>query len=194
MVNPVRSPGFGAYPQGPGLNAGQLLNVAGPKGARQVLQRYPGGYFEQFASGTLVQYLEPGTYTVNNGSGGSDVGPFKATLTVPAELTATVQQSAAGATVNWRGGDPAAYVVIQGSVPAPGSRVSFSCTERAGAGQFTVPGWVLASLGAAPDISVVMATGSSPQNRFQAPGLDLGFFNFCSASTTPCGLFLDYYY
>jgi uncharacterized protein (TIGR03437 family) len=192
MVNPVRSPGIGGFPPGPsdtGLDAGPLLNVSGPKGARQVLQRWPGAYSEQFATGTLVQYLEPGTYTLDNGSGGSDVGPFKTTFAVPVELTTTVQQSAAGATVSWRGGDPTAYVAIQGSAQssATGARAGFSCVERASASQFTVPSFVLSSLPASPgDISAQIATGSSPQNRFRAPGLDLGYFYFCSASSAPC--------
>ena len=197
MINPVKSSGFrwfGWFDQNAGLDAGRLLNVSGPKGTRQVLQRTPGIYSEQFANGTLVQYLEPGTYAVDNGSGCSAVGPFKATLVVPPELTTTVQQSAAGTMISWRGGDPAGYVVIQGSAQSPAAvaRTIFQCTERAGAGQFTVPAYVLSSLPATPaDISAQMANGSSPQNRFQAKGLDLGFLSFCSASSTPCRGFFD---
>jgi hypothetical protein len=98
--------------------------------------------------------------------------------------------------VNWRGGDPAGYVVIQGSAQSPaGARTSFACVERAGAGQFTVPPYVLSSLPATPsDISALIAAGSSSQNRFKAPGLDLGYFSFCSPSSALCSGFFDYYW
>ncbi len=197
MVNPVKSfVPFGLAFEPVGLDAGRVLNVTGPKGSRQILQRWPGMYSEAFANGTLVQFLEPGTYTVDS-SGGPDVGPFRSTITFPAELTSTVQQSAAGTTVNWRGGDPTGYVVIQGSAPSPaGVGTSFSCVERASAGQFTVPPYVLSSLPASPsDITALTAAGSAPQNRFKAPGLDLGYFSFCSPSSALCGggLF-DYYW
>jgi len=179
-----------------GLDAGRLLNVTGPKGSRQILQRYPGGYNETFANGTLVQFLEPGTYTVDSAPGGTDVGPFHATISFPAELTSTVQQSAAATTVNWRGGDPTGYVVIQGSgQSATGVTASFSCVERAGAIQFTVPPYVIASLPGSPtDISALIAAGSSAQNRFKATGLDIGYFNFCSPSSALCGVRYFYYY
>lgn len=191
LVNPVKSsvPSYGMEVQPVGLDAGRLLNMTGPKGSRQILQRWPGAYSETFATGTQVQFLEPGTYTVDSAPGGADVGPFRATITFPAELTSTVQQSAAGTTVNWRGGDPAGYVAIQGSAPStPGVRTSFSCVERASAGQFTVPPYVLSSLPASPsEISALIVAGSSPQNRFKAPGLDLGYFSFCSPLSALCG-------
>jgi uncharacterized protein (TIGR03437 family) len=198
MVNPVKpslAVPFGSPPP-VGLDAGRVLNVTGPKGSRQMLQRFQGLYSETFANGTLVQFLEPGTYTVDSAPGGADVGPFRATISFPAELTSTVQQSAAATTVNWRGGDPGGYVVIQGSAQSPaGARTSFSCVERTSAGQFTLPPYVLSSLPASPgDISGLVAAGSSPQNRFKAPGLDLGYFSFCSPSSALCSGLFDYYW
>ena len=66
--------------------------------------------------------------------------------------------------------------------------------ERSSAGQFTVPPYVLSSLPASPtDISALIAAGSSPQNRFKAPGLDLGYFSFCSPTSPLCTVFFDYY-
>ena len=67
---------------------------------------------------------------------------------------------------------------------------------RASAGQFTVPPYVLSSLPASPsDITALTAAGSAPQNRFKAPGLDLGYFSFCSPSSALCGGgFFDYYW
>jgi hypothetical protein len=198
MVNPVRpSVPIGSPYVQVGLEAGPVLNVTGPKGSRQILRRDAGFYSETFANGTLVQFLDPGTYSVDSAPGGADVGPFHAMLSFPAELTANIQQSAAGTTVNWRGGDPAGYVVIQGSAQSPaGGTTSFSCVEQTAAGQFTVPPHVLSSLPGSPgNISALVAAGSSPQNRFKASGLDLGYFSFCSPSSALCGAGLfDYYW
>jgi hypothetical protein len=132
---------------------------------------------------------------VDSAPGGTDVGPFRATIAFPAELTSTVQQSAAATTVNWRGGDPTGYVVIQGSAQSPaGVTASFSCVERAGAAQFTMPPYVIASLPGSPtDISAMIAAGTSAQNRFKATGLDIGYFNFCSPSSALCGVRYFYY-
>jgi hypothetical protein len=160
-----------------------------------MLQRYGGLYSETFATGTLVQFLTPGTYTLDS-PGGADVGQLHAAITIPADLTSTVQQSATGTIVNWRGGDPAGYVVVQGSAASPaGVRTSFSCVEKASAGQFTLPPYVLSSLPGTPsDIVALIAAGSSAQNRFKAPGLDLGYFSFCSPSSALCGAFYDYWF
>ena len=196
MVNPVKPVSSGFTPP-QGLDAGPVFNVTGPKGSRQVLQRYMGMYSESFANGTVVQFLEPGAYTADSASGGADVGPFHATLSFPAELTSTVQQSAMGTTVTWRGGDPQGYVVIQGSAQSPaGASTNFSCVERTSAGQFAIPPYLLASLPAPPGgVTAMTAAGTSPQNRFQARGLDFGFFSFCSPLTALCGpasFYFDY--
>jgi len=187
MVNPIRPVPFG-FTEPQGLDAGPVFNVTSPKGSRQMLKRYTGFYNESFATGTVVQFLEPGAYTVDSGSGGADVGPFHATLNFPAELTSTVQQSAAGTTVAWRGGDSQGYVLIQGSALSPvGASTNFSCVERTSAGQFAIPAYLLASLPAPPGgVTATIAAGTSPQNRFQARGLDLGFFSFCSPVGALC--------
>jgi hypothetical protein len=189
MVNPVTLSGpAGMYVDPVGLDAGQLLTVNGPKGSRQVLQRYPGYYSETFAQGTVTQFLQPGTYAVDNGAGGADVGRFQATVSFPAQLSATVQQSATGTAVNWQGGDPTGYVVIQGSVKsASGVPTNFTCVERTSAGQFALPPVVMSSLPGAPSgVTAVVAAGTAAQNRFKAAGLDLAFFSFCSPISGLC--------
>jgi hypothetical protein len=152
-------------------------------------------YSETFANGTVVQFLEPGVYSVDSVSGGPDVGPFHATLTFPAELTSTVQQSAEGTTVSWRGGDPQGYVVIQGSAQSSaGTSTNFSCVESTTAGQFAVPPYVLASLSAPPvGVTAMTPAAISPQNRFQARGLDFGFFSFCSPASALCSPATSYF-
>jgi hypothetical protein len=194
MVNPVKLSGpAGMYIEQVGLDAGPLLTVKGPQGSRQVLQRSTGFYRESFAQGTVTQFLQPGTYTVDNGAGGADVGSFQATVTFPALLSPAVQQSTAGTRgtlVQWQGGDPAGYVVIQGSAQsASGVTTNFSCVERTSAGQFALPSVVTSSLPGAPSgVTVVVAAGTGAQNRFKAVGLDLAFFSFCSPTSALCSL------
>jgi uncharacterized protein (TIGR03437 family) len=167
-------------PQSTALEAGPALNLSGPKGARQLPRRGPGAYNEQFSSAAAqLQYLESGTYTVDNGSGGADVGAFRMTFNVPPKLTFTTQASAAGLTVTWRGGDPAGFLTITGSSArsaVTGQEATFSCTERVSAGQFTVPLYVRPDPG-----NGALGVDYSPQIRFRAPGLDAAFFSFFSA-------------
>jgi hypothetical protein len=178
------------------LDGGRFLTVTGPKGARQVLQQGGGIYRESFATGTIVQFLGPGSYTVDNGSGGATVGSFKTTLNVPADLTTTIQTTPSGTTVSWRGGDPTSFVVIQGAGVSPtGVRSTFSCVERTSAGQFALPVYVTASLPGIPtEVAVSAATGFFPGSRFQASGLDYGFLSYCSPTSPVCiGNFYYYY-
>jgi len=195
-AGPAASSTYGFTSPLVGLDAGQVLNVTGPKGSRQILQRWNGVYNEVFANGTLVQFLQPGTYTVDSAPGGADVGPFHATISYPAELASTVQQSATETTVNWTGGDSSGYVVVTGSAySATGLRADFSCLERTSAGKFTLPAYLLASLPGSPsNVSALIAAGSSPQNRFQTQGLDIGYFSFCSPVSRLCNLtFQDWF-
>jgi uncharacterized protein (TIGR03437 family) len=161
------------------LEAGPAVNIAGPKGTRQLPRRAPGVYNESFATAaTQLQYLEPGSYTFENGSGGAEVGAFRTTISIPAALSTTVQQSPAETTVTWRGGDPTGVVGISGYAPGsfPWAPASFICTERVAAGRFTVPAYVLGSL--QPGLTFTIGVTEVPQNRFRAPGLDLGLVSF----------------
>jgi hypothetical protein len=86
--------------------------------------------------------------------------------------------------VNWTGGGADDIVFITGSSMRtnPDAGASFTCTERASAGFFSVPAIVLSALPA----STVSAQGVSTASlsvgqtqaanapRFNAPGLDLG--------------------
>jgi hypothetical protein len=125
---------------------------------------------------------------VDNGAGGVDVGPFQAKVAFPAQLSATVQQSTTGTVVNWQGGDPTGYVVIQGSAQsASGVTANFTCVERTSAGQFTLPRVVTSRLPGTPSgITATVAAGTAAQNRFKAAGLDLAFFSFCSPVSGLC--------
>src|SRR5262249_1720129 len=66
--------------------------------------------------GVKPLWLDPGDYTIDNGNGGADVGPFSTTLTIPvalvwtnADLDLTITRSA-GVDLPWTGGDSNAMV------------------------------------------------------------------------------------
>ncbi|MBI3667929.1 MAG: hypothetical protein HY236_17150 [Acidobacteria bacterium] len=196
-----------------GLNAGAALNIVGPRGAKQLPRQEHGppgqpsyGYS---VDGDLIggsipglpdnpglpDYVDPGSYTEDNGSGGPQVGAFSASLTVPSSTVVWANQAALSniprsqdLTVTWTGGAAGGFVAVFGSAanPSIGRGAAFTCTARADAGTLTIPSWVLSAL---------LASGIEPSNglpvgglslgatlpqptRFTATGLDAGFFNW----------------
>ncbi len=128
------------------LDAGPMLNLNGPNGTQQIpLSNITRGYFATLGGGApsplpnapapMPLYPDAGTYTIDNGSGGADVGPFTATLTVPGPLlvwtnadnSLTVDRSA-GVDIQWTGGDPSANILIYGVESSPSAVTAFSCT------------------------------------------------------------------
>jgi hypothetical protein len=188
------------------LDAGPVINLNGPDGTKQIPQTM-GYYFAQVGGGTplpfpipglpgvLPPYLDPGTYTVDNGGGGADVGPFSTTLNVPspgfvwtnadANLTVTLS---AGVDIQWSGGDPTTNVQIQGLSSIPTQAGGFTCSVPNN-GEFLVTPDVLAFLpasivGGAPGTSTSLLTVSNSSIvNFSAPGLDLGIFSYESGSS-----------
>jgi hypothetical protein len=142
--------------------------------------------------GVLPPYLDPGTYTIDNGGGGADVGPFTATLNVPspgfvwtnADADLTVSLSA-GVDIQWSGGDPTTPVQIQGVSSTTTQAGAFTC-EVPNNGEFMLTPNVLSLMPASP-------TGGGPGNsltvsnstlaNFSAPGLDSGIFSYESGFT-----------
>lgn len=182
------------------LDAGPVINVNGPKGAKQLERQAAGVYSATLASSTEISgvpnipgipgntppYLDPGTYTIDNGSGGSGpnaVGNFRVQLTLPTLLTwtnmAAVNQvtRSAGQTVTWSGGDQTGFVFITGA-SAAGTRggAVFNCVERANVGTFNIPAYVLSALPAtAGDIPGFLSLNNVTQPvSFTATGLDMG--------------------
>jgi uncharacterized protein (TIGR03437 family) len=189
-----------------GLDAGKLINVNGPNGAKQLLPEASnkGSYSATLGGGSgpniLPLYLDQGSYAIDNGAGGADVGSFKFNLTVPPPLTWTNMNSvgpvirANGQLVTWTGGDSNGIVTISGAsivlTPnANGNSVGvggfFTCTAPVSAGQFTIPPPVLLSL--PPSTAITLAPGvsidagslsvgtSSLPVTFTATGIDYGF-------------------
>ena len=117
-----------------------------------------------------------------SGTGGQDVGAFKATVNfpppvVPANSSAPTDLDQ-GVTVTWTGGAPDTYVEIYGSSSTAGGTVNvqFFCFEKAGAGRFLIPSWVLLAL---PPFNeklffLLLSNVTNPQ-PFSVPGLDFAF-------------------
>ena len=181
------------------LDAGDAITLKGNGASKQMKKEEGGAYGGLFGTGTSlpfalpgaqVPFLEPGTFTADNGTGGNDVGSFSASLAVPKPLTWTNEDEvvtvdrAQGVTVTWIGGDADSFVNITGISANKDLMGMFVCTGQADAGQFTVPPGVTMSLPASTtDTSAgvevptgIMYVQSSLGGKFTAPGIDLGYF------------------
>ena len=187
------------------LDAGTQINVNGPKGLKVLKKSTAGGsvlYSEQLSTpgiggipgipglpgGGSSDYLTAGSYAIDNGSGGADVGGFRGTLTIGAPLNWTNAASIStvirtnSLPITWTGGDANGYAIILG-VSAVNDKVgaSFACLTNANAGSFTVPSWVLQALPATAQIAGTTPFGvlglsiSGAPVSFTASGLDSGY-------------------
>jgi uncharacterized protein (TIGR03437 family) len=160
-----------------GLDAGPLVNVSGPNGAKQLLPNASSGvgFYDATLGGgsgasVLPLYLSQGTYAINNGSGGANVKGFTFNIPVPPPLTWTNMNSvgpiirANGQLVTWTGGDPNGIVLISGDSIVIGTDANgnstavgafFTCHAPVSAGQFNIPAPVLLSLPVSSVISPV---------------------------------------
>jgi len=163
----------------------------------------PGFYSGNFSGSNPTApetYLDPGEYTVDNGSGAAGgVGAFTVRTTIPQLLNWTNEASISTVNrsqdllVTWSGGDANAFAVIFGislagaSGNSPGA--AFSCLERASVGRFTVPSYILSALpvsgtagGSGIEVPLSqLAVGLAGQPaRFTATGLDTGYLSWSS--------------
>jgi uncharacterized protein (TIGR03437 family) len=200
-----------------GLDAGEALTLAGPNGAIQLPRqnngsagspdyRYRtqgsivGGGIPNLTPVVLPDFLDPGDYTLDNGSGGAEVGQFSTMLTIPDNTFVWTNEDSFDAislsndlTVTWDGADPNALVLVFGSAADPntGAGARFQCVAPADSGTLTIPQWVLSALPASgTDSSVGVPVGflsvgvTLPQpSVFQADGIDIGFFNWGGLET-----------
>ena len=187
------------------LDAGPAINISGPDGPMQVPQMMPaskiltyslqvgGGVPKPYPfpvpgfPGVLPPYLDPGTYTVDNGGGGADVGPFTATLNVPspgfvwtnADANLTIVRSA-GLDIQWSGGDPNTMVEIQGVSGTSTQSGAFTCIVPNN-GEFVVTSDVLSVLPASPATATPgnsLSVSNTIFANFSATGLDLGILSY----------------
>lgn len=190
------------------LNAGAQLQVSGIKGNKPIAQldaKTSPGLYLGILGGTLPlpgteqlpPFLEGGSFTVT-GSGGPDVGAFRATVNMGSQVNwnnrsqLTTITRASGATVTWTGGDSSQVVLLAGGSTNQDTKASggFFCLSPATSHSFTIPAATLAdvpptgataglsgSLGAVMVLSLPMAS-----QKFTAPGLDTGFGFAATAS------------
>jgi uncharacterized protein (TIGR03437 family) len=176
------------------LDAGPSLSLNGPGGnkvlTKTVAAGQPTDYFVSIGQG----YFSPGTYTVT-GTGGADVGPFTATLAIPAVPALTNQANLGavtrsnGQTITWTGGD-SQYVVLFGASYTDTNLTTgavFTCVADGGAGTFTVPPTVLLAMPAAPlsPNGVIVFQPSPLPNVFPATGLAAASIDFNANTTIP---------
>ena len=172
-----------------GLDAGPSITIAGNGTTSQITPQSAGQY-----SGSLPS-LPAGTYTVSNGAGGADVGPFSTTLNIapplnwnlsgfPSTITAGNPQI-----LSWSGGDPNGYVVIVAGSEVTEENLTILttllCTANNKAGQFTVPGYMTYALGSNSNVpGVIGLAGTSASVPIAAPGIDAGIVTY---QTGPAG-------
>jgi uncharacterized protein (TIGR03437 family) len=157
--------------------AGSSFTVQGPNGS---VSLSPGSLTEFNSQGT---FLVPGAYTAT-GTGGTEIGPFTANITLPTAVTlvspvnnATVTRSD-GLTVTWTGGIANEYMQIEVNSPGDAANdfgAAAICTVVGNVGTFTIPPYVLLALPATPSgTSAGLVLSSSTINSFTATGLTLG--------------------
>jgi uncharacterized protein (TIGR03437 family) len=130
---------------------------------------------------TLTNPLIGGTAYTFTGPGGTQVGPFTVTLTLPVPLTWTNEQSIStvtesqGQLITWSGGASGSLVFISGSSSSIdfSASVSFTCIAPVAEGQFTVPSYVLSALPKSTNGSLGVFNFASPVS-FTATGIDSG--------------------
>jgi len=197
-----------------GLDAGSAINVNGPLGRKTLAKASPGIYTTVIGGtlpllpglpgggSNLPDYLEPGSYTIDNGGGGADVGAFSATVQIAPPLAWTNRDALTAAprsqplTANWSGGTANQIAVLTGLSQLPGGGgAGFNCVEQASKGNFTVPADVLsllpvsATLFGAPlgTLSLTTTLLVQDSDKPKVSGLDVFFVNYADSNTRNLG-------
>jgi uncharacterized protein (TIGR03437 family) len=174
------------------LDPGRQLTITGPAGVKTV-NATATGYFPATLATQPSTYIEPGSYSVSNGAGGTNVGSFTWNLTLPdnvvPDIPASINRSQ-DLTLNWTGGEAFPIVTILGyaGVPLTSSLFSYSefvCNAVGSTGQFTIPSAFLSVIpadgyGAFGVKGVDIQVAGVVSNRFTvtgSPGIDAGIFD-----------------
>ncbi len=197
----------GAVPGGgTPLNFGSALTLAGPLGSKALQSllsmlplRYLGGSVTgNFFTDTL--FLQPGNYQVVGTSGGSAVGGFSVSTTMPQVLNWTNRDQlvainrAQPLSVAWAPVPANQQVAVIGfgvDLPTDSSTV-FGCPVPPGATSFSVPAVILSNLPPSranplqsKSVIYLVTSPASSAAKLNASGLDFGFaaFGYAAAKT-----------
>jgi hypothetical protein len=162
------------------IDAG-AITVAGPVGTQPVAEYSTGIYTSVLPSGFIPT---AGGSFVFTGAGGTDVGPFTASVNYSNPLVWTNQSITSidrtqPVTITWTGGDTNGYVLITGTSASPQTQSQpvlgggFNCYAPVSAGQFTVPPSVL--LGMPIGTGALSVENATTPVSFTAPGLDYAY-------------------
>ncbi len=176
-------------------DAGSDLVITGPAGTKTI-PKTSTGLFESDLAVAPAVYIEPGNYTVTNGTGGANVGSFNQALTVPSYIVPTNIPASINRgqnlTLNWTGGSGSTLATIflfNGILDNPStlqsSYVYIVCDADASAGTFTVPSAILNLLptngyGTFTKQGVSISIAGIPESGFTvsgSPGLDAAIFS-----------------
>ena len=149
------------------LDAGPQLTVTKPGGATITITRDtedegPTAPYLKALGGVLTPaisdfdmgplFLDGGPFTVSNGTGGKDVGPFTTTIPLAPAIAwtnppSTINRSSP-LTLTWTGGNSTQTILILAGSSDQNSQASggFTCLAPATAGTFTVPANALADM------------------------------------------------
>jgi uncharacterized protein (TIGR03437 family) len=173
------------------LNAGSSMVLSPQGGAPVTIGASSTGVYALTLAAGGADYIKPGTYTVTNGNGGSQVPAFSWTDTLPAPISfvglPTVVNRAKDLTLSWTNSSAFGLVTIfaYSGVPLNSTTNSFVdivCSAPATSGQFTIPAAILGLLPANGYATtgvpgVVFEIGGIVINRFSATGIDTGVFS-----------------
>src|SRR5579871_5052245 len=162
------------------LDAGPSFTITGPKGSMNV--PITGSKVTLSNSGAFVT---PGAYTFT-GTGGKDIGPFTAQLTIPptpiltspgSPIGLTITRSK-GYTVSWNpNGSTGNVEVVISDYLDQNTAAQAWCTAPAAAGTMTIPAYVLLALPATNGANFYFQPGDqgpAVSTTFTASGLTVG--------------------
>jgi hypothetical protein len=178
------------------LDAGGTLTVTPSGGTSAAVNATSTGTFGAIMG--TGSYIKPGTYAVANGNGGSQVGAFNWSDTLPSPLAfsnpPSVINRAQDLTVNWSGGSAFTVVSIFGYSAVPlgtgqNSYIEFVCSAAPTATQFTIPAAVLNLLptngyGSSGVAGMGLEIAGAIDNRFTVTGIDAGLFTMFTSART----------
>jgi uncharacterized protein (TIGR03437 family) len=188
----------GAMPESMPPDFGAPFLLTGPHGPRtltSLFSNFRATYLGGSISSNILPsslYLDPGSYKLM-GFGGTDIGPFSVSFSIPQPLVWTNRDQLASIdrtqplTISWTGGDAGQVVIVMGfgeDLPTNSSAV-FACIAQPGAASLTVPPAILSNLPPTRGnpleskdvIYLISLPGSSVQN-LNAKGLDQGLALF----------------